>query len=99
VRIWPEVEAIEESVFAILVVDSSYSVYLDRQEADLASFRRDEGRALVPGLDYGRIPGLSHEMVERLSRAAPPTLGAAGRVPGVTAAALIALLPFTRRAA
>ncbi len=99
ILVWPEIAAVDPALFAVLAVDSGYSIYLDRQAADLASFHRDEGLALVAGLDYALVPGLSHEMRERLARAAPPTLGAAGRVPGVTPAALIALLPYTRRAA
>lgn len=99
ILVWPEIAAIDPALFTTVAVDSGYSIYLDRQAADLASFRRDEGLALAVGLDYAQVPGLSHEMRERLTRAAPPTLGAAGRVPGVTPAALIALLPYTRRAA
>jgi tRNA uridine 5-carboxymethylaminomethyl modification enzyme len=79
--------------------ESSYSSYVERQERDVASFRRDEHVQLVESLDYRSVPGLSHEMADRLSAARPTTLGAASRVPGVTPAALVALLPFTRRAA
>jgi tRNA uridine 5-carboxymethylaminomethyl modification enzyme len=99
VSVWPELAAIPTAVLDSLRVDSSYQSYLDRQETDVASFRRDENIELVQDIDYRTIPGLSHEMADRLSAARPVTLGAAGRVPGVTPAALIALLPFTRRAA
>jgi tRNA uridine 5-carboxymethylaminomethyl modification enzyme len=99
IAVWPEIETIAPELFASLSVDSNYAVYLERQDADVASFRRDEALRLVAGLDYRQVPGLSHEMAERLIVAAPSTLGAAGRVPGVTPAALVALLPFTRKAA
>ena len=99
VAIWPELATIPAAMLDSLRVDSSYQSYLDRQEADVASFRRDENVELIHDIDYRNIPGLSHEMADRLSAARPVTLGAAGRVPGVTPAALIALLPFTRRAA
>ena len=99
VSVWPELAAMPTAVLDSLRVDSSYQSYLDRQEADVASFRRDENVELVQDIDYRNIPGLSHEMADRLSAARPVTLGAAGRVPGITPAALIALLPFTRRAA
>jgi tRNA uridine 5-carboxymethylaminomethyl modification enzyme len=99
VAVWPELAAMTAAMLDSLRVDSSYQSYLDRQEADVASFRRDENVELIQDIDYRNIPGLSHEMADRLSAARPVTLGAAGRVPGVTPAALIALLPFTRRAA
>jgi tRNA uridine 5-carboxymethylaminomethyl modification enzyme len=99
VAVWPELATIPAAMLDSLRVDSSYQSYLDRQEADVASFRRDENVELIQDIDYRNIPGLSHEMADRLSTARPVTLGAAGRVPGVTPAALIALLPFTRRAA
>jgi tRNA uridine 5-carboxymethylaminomethyl modification enzyme len=99
VAVWPELADLPAALLDSLRVDSSYQAYLERQEADVASFRRDENVALAPDIDYRSIPGLSHEMADRLSAARPVTLGAAGRVPGVTPAALVALLPFTRRAA
>lgn len=97
--VWPELSAVAPAHFASLVVDAGYAHYLDRQEADIASFRRDEGLTLDPTMDFIGIPGLSHEMADRLARAQPTTLGAASRVAGITPAALMALLPFTRKAA
>ena len=97
--VWPELGAIDQAHFASLVVDAGYAHYLNRQEADIAGFRRDEGLALDPMMDFVQIPGLSHEMADRLTLAQPTTLGAASRVPGITPAALMALLPFTRKAA
>ena len=98
-QLWPELTAVPDALLASLTVDSNYASYLERQDSDIASFRRDEALAIVAGLDYRRVPGLSHEMAERLAAASPTTLGAASRVPGVTPAALVALLPFTRKAA
>ncbi len=96
---WPELCAIDTALLASLIVDAQYASYLDRQDEDVASFRRDENLSLVTGLDYRSIPGLSHEMADRLRQAQPVTLGGAGRVPGITPAALVALLPYTRKAA
>lgn len=98
-QIWPTLVDFEPVVLDTLVTDSRYAVYVARQEDDLAAFRRDESLRLPATLDFASIPSLGHEMVERLQRARPETLGAAGRVPGVTPAALIALLPHARRAA
>jgi tRNA uridine 5-carboxymethylaminomethyl modification enzyme len=82
VTVWPELAAMPIAMLDSLRVDSSYQSYLDRQEADVASFRRDENVELIQDIDYRNIPGLSHEMADRLSAARPVTLGAAGRVPG-----------------
>jgi tRNA uridine 5-carboxymethylaminomethyl modification enzyme len=98
-QLWPALAALPAALFDSLVVDAQYARYVDRQEEDVARFRRDEALQLLADLDYRRIPGLSHEMADRLAAAAPATLGAAGRVPGITPAALIALLPYTRKAA
>ncbi|OYU16386.1 MAG: tRNA uridine-5-carboxymethylaminomethyl(34) synthesis enzyme MnmG [Alphaproteobacteria bacterium PA4] len=98
-RLWPELAAIDPQLLDSLVVDANYASYLERQDEDVASFRRDEALQLVNGLDYANVPGLSHEMAERLRAAQPVTLGAAGRIPGITPAALVALLPYTRKAA
>ncbi len=97
--VWPQVAGIADALLDSLRVDATYSSYLDRQDEDVASFRRDEHVGLVRNLDYRLVAGLSHEMVDRLIAAQPATLGAAGRVPGVTPAALVALLPYTCRAA
>jgi tRNA uridine 5-carboxymethylaminomethyl modification enzyme len=98
-KIWPELGRLPAGLLETLAIDAAYETYLDRQSQDLEAFRRDEALTLPAALDYAKIPGLSHEMVERLTRARPATLGAAGRIPGVTPAALIALLPYTRKAA
>jgi len=77
--------------------DAAYAPYLARQDAELQDLRSSEALALKPGFPYVDVPGLSNEMVERLGDAAPPTLAAAGRVAGVTPAALAAVLVHARR--
>ena len=77
--------------------DAHYRGYVERQEADIAAFRRDEALRLPGDLRFELVGGLSHEMRQRLSTARPATLGAAGRVPGVTPAALTALLAHVRK--
>ena len=77
--------------------DAAYAPYLERQEAELRDLRASEALELASDFPYSGVPGLSNEMVERLTDAAPPTLAAAGRVPGVTPAALAALLVHARR--
>ena len=79
--------------------DAAYAPYLTRQDSELRELRASEALSLGDDFAYDAIPGLSREMVERLSRARPGSLAAAGRVPGVTPAALAALLVHARRLA
>jgi tRNA uridine 5-carboxymethylaminomethyl modification enzyme len=98
-QVWPALASINLQLLEVLAVDARYAIYVARQEDELSTFRRDENLRLPETLDFAAVPSLGHEMAERLQRARPDTLGAAGRVPGVTPAALIALLPYARRAA
>lgn len=82
-----------------LAEDAAYAPYLARQDSELADMRAGQALPLGDDFPYGSIPGLSREMVERLSKARPATLAAAGRLPGITPAALAALLVHARRRA
>ena len=77
--------------------DAAYAPYLARQDSELRELRASEALLLGDHFPYADTPGLSNEMVERLHRASPATLAAAGRVPGITPAALAALLVHARR--
>ena len=98
-RLVPELENVSRPLLDEAIEDHRYAPYLQRQSAEVARLRSDEAVRLPADLDYGAIPGLSTEMVERLSAARPVTLGAAGRVRGVTPAALAAILVHVRRRA
>ena len=95
--LWPALAALDRSIVRALENDAHYRGYVERQEADIAAFRRDEALRLPGDLRFDRVGGLSHEMRQRLGAARPATLGAAGRVPGVTPAALTALLAHVRK--
>ncbi len=98
-RIWPELSATPLDIADVVATDAHYSLYLNRQAIEVASFRADEALLLADDIGFDRIAGLSPEMVERLSAARPATFGAAVRVAGVTPGALGALLAYARRAA
>ena len=70
-----------------LEIDAKYDVYLKRQTADVDAFRRDEGLVLAD-VDYAEVPGLSNEARTKLQAAQPRTIGQAGRLDGMTPAAL-----------
>jgi tRNA uridine 5-carboxymethylaminomethyl modification enzyme len=96
--IWPDLSAIEPTIAVHLEIDAKYDVYLKRQVADIESFRRDEGLVLSD-VDYGAVPGLSNEARAKLAAARPRTVGQAGRLDGVTPAALGILTAYLRREA
>ena len=81
-----------------LAEDAFYAPYLERQDAELRELRAGEGLAIPEGFTFASVPGLSNQMVERLSAAQPSSLAAAGRVPGITPSALAALLVHVKRA-
>ncbi len=95
--LFPEAREIPAEILEQLRNDAHYAGYLHRQEGDIRAFRRDEALVIPASLDYATIPGLSTEVREKLARARPSTLGAAGRISGVTPAALTALLRHVRR--
>ena len=72
---------------------------MTRQEADIHAFKKDEALSLPANLDYSKIGSLSNEVRERLEQSRPTTLGAASRIPGVTPAAVIALLRHVKKQA
>ncbi|HAC58299.1 MAG TPA: tRNA uridine-5-carboxymethylaminomethyl(34) synthesis enzyme MnmG [Rhodobiaceae bacterium] len=91
-HIWPQIGDLEAGIGEQVEIEAQYAGYLDRQEADIRAFRKDEGMKLPSTLDYGLIGGLSFEVRQKLSAARPATLGQAARVDGVTPAALTALM-------
>jgi tRNA uridine 5-carboxymethylaminomethyl modification enzyme len=91
-KFWPELATIPAAIAGQIEIDARYAGYIQRQEADIKAFRRDEALFIPANLDYNTIGCLSNEMRLKLSKFRPETLGAAGRIPGVTPAAIIALL-------
>jgi tRNA uridine 5-carboxymethylaminomethyl modification enzyme len=96
--IWPELSVIEPGIALHIEIDAKYDVYLKRQIADVDAFRRDEGLHLTD-IDYSIVPGLSNEARSKLDAARPRTVGQAGRLDGMTPAALGILAAYLRREA
>jgi tRNA uridine 5-carboxymethylaminomethyl modification enzyme len=96
-RIWPDLLGLPLAVAAQLEIDAKYAVYLDRQAAEVAAFKRDEAVEIPAAVDYELVPGLSNEARQRLAAARPRTIGQASRLDGITPAALVLLAAFVRR--
>lgn len=95
--IWPELAEIRPDVAEQIEIDGRYAGYLERQEADIRAFRRDEELALPIDLDVDAVGSLSTEIRGKLRQVRPETLGAAARIPGMTPAALVALLRHVKK--
>ena len=96
-RIWPRLGEFPSAIVAQVKTDATYAVYLDRQAADVASYRKDESFQLPDDLDYAALRGLSTEMRQKLGSIRPRTVGQAGRIDGVTPVALTLLVAHARR--
>jgi len=95
--VWPALGDLQLDVVEQLEVEAHYAGYLERQSADILAFRKDENLALAADMDFAAVGGLSNEVRGLLERHRPATLGAASRIPGVTPAALVALLRYVRK--
>lgn len=96
-NIWPVLNEISDDIAEQIQIDASYAGYIDRQMADIDAYRKDENLLLPHNIDYASIGSLSTEVCQKLHMARPETLGAAARIPGVTPAAIIALLRHVKR--
>ncbi len=95
--LWPELKAIDPAIATQLEIESLYAGYIQRQDSDIKAYRRDEELILPLDLDYDAVGSLSNEIRQKLKQVKPETLGAASRIPGVTPAAVVALLRFAKR--
>lgn len=96
-KLWPELSDMPNVVYEALEIEARYSGYIKRQMADIEVFKKDENLKLRDDIDYSKIGGLSREMVAKLSKVKPSTIGEASRIPGVTPAAITAILGFVKR--
>ena len=97
--LWPELAAIDPALHSQLETDCRYQSYVQRQQTDIDALRRDEAMSIPVDLDYCRIGGLSSESIDILQRHRPETIGQANRLPGLTPAAVVAVIRHLRRVA
>ncbi len=95
--IWPELRSINPAIAGQITANARYSVYVKRQELDIAAFRKDEGVAIPDDFVFAALPGLSTELRQKLERNRPETLGKAARLDGMTPAALMLLLAHLKK--
>ena len=98
-RVFPQLRDIAPKTARQLEIDAKYHVYLDRQRSEIESMRREEARRLPADLDYKAVVGLSNEVRMKLEQVRPLTLAQAGRIEGMTPAALTLLIAHLRKAA
>jgi tRNA uridine 5-carboxymethylaminomethyl modification enzyme len=96
-QIWPQLASLPRAIVEQLEIDAKYAGYKDRQEADIVAFRKDEALAFPEDFDPLQVGSLSAEIRQILAEIKPATLGAASRIPGMTPAALVALLRYVKK--
>ena len=95
--LWPELAAIPTKLHAQLAADCRYAGYVGRQQADIDTLRRDEAAIIPPHTDFSLVGGLSAESRDILRKYKPETIGQANRLPGLTPAAVVAVLRHVKR--
>ncbi|MDD3289053.1 MAG: tRNA uridine-5-carboxymethylaminomethyl(34) synthesis enzyme MnmG [Alphaproteobacteria bacterium] len=95
-EVWPELKKIDADIIEQLEIDGKYAGYMERQNADIAAFKKDEALHLPDDLNVDEIGSLSAEIRQKLNKVKPETLGAAARIPGMTPAAVVALLRYVK---
>ena len=96
-KIWPDLKYISKDVKERVVIESQYKGYLNRQKHDIESFKKDESLFFPKNFNFNSVKSLSNEVLEKLNKVRPPTLGAASRISGVTPPAIIALLRHVKK--
>ena len=96
-QLWPELAEMPDDVYEQIEIEARYSGYIKRQMADIEVFKKDEKLKIREDIDYSKIGSLSREMVQKLSKVKPATIGEASRIPGVTPAAITAILGYIKK--
>lgn len=95
--LWPQIKEWNAVVREQIEIDAAYAGYIERQDADIRAFKKDEALKIPETLNYAEVGSLSNEIRQHLEEARPATLGAASRIPGVTPAAVMALLRYVKK--
>ncbi len=97
--VWGELHGVNAKVAEALEIESTYSVYMKRQAADIGSTIRDESKTIPLSFDYSTVPGLSNELRIKLAKHQPSNMAQAAKVDGMTPAALALILALVKKEA
>ncbi|MBP5616041.1 MAG: tRNA uridine-5-carboxymethylaminomethyl(34) synthesis enzyme MnmG [Alphaproteobacteria bacterium] len=95
--LYPKINQLDEAVVKQIIIESTYHGYIKRQQADIEVFKKDENLKIRDDIDYTKIGGLSREIVAKLTKVRPSTIGEASRIPGMTPAAIVAVLGYLKK--
>ena len=96
-KIWPELRPLDTETKEQIEIEAIYSSYLERQRVDIDDFKKEESLIIPKTTNFKEVGSLSNEIVEKLIKIKPPTLGAASRISGVTPAAIIAIMRYLKK--
>jgi tRNA uridine 5-carboxymethylaminomethyl modification enzyme len=96
-KLWPDLKKLDFNTKEQIQIESIYFNYLSRQRADIDDFKREGGLRIPKTINYKKVGSLSNEIIEKLTKVQPPTLGAASRISGVTPAAIIAIMRYIKK--
>ena len=96
-NLYPEIKRFNTKAIEQIEIESTYAGYIKRQLADIEVFKKDENLRIKDDVDYTKIGGLSREIISKLSKIKPATIGEASRIPGMTPAAITAVLGYIKK--
>ena len=96
IRLFPDISSIDPRILNYFYIESKYDSYLNRQNADIELFKQEESVSIPEDIDYSKIGGLSNEVVEKLKKHRPATIGAAKKIQGVTPSAIMAIIIYLK---
>lgn len=96
-ELYPNLKTFDSKVLEQIEIESTYAGYIKRQMADIDVFKKDENLKIKEDIDYSKIGGLSREIVAKLSKIRPATIGEASRISGITPAAITAVLGYIKK--
>ena len=97
IKVFPELEKIPAEIAKQLMIEGRYQGYLARQNQDIVDFKKDEALKIPEKIDYYQVGGLSNEIRERLEKERPQTIGAMGRMRGITPASITAVIGYLKK--
>lgn len=96
IKIFPTLKDVNNNILQLLYIEAKYASYLTRQYADINLFQNEETQLIPKNIDYFKIASISLEIQEKLSYHKPATIGAARRIPGITPAAITAIIIYLK---